>query len=342
MTKRIHKWDNIKALLIFLVVFGHFINSYIKAGEIFRSCYIFIYFFHMPLFIFVSGLFAKSTVDKNKNDKLAGFLLLHIVLKFVLAVSKYIYFGSFSFSLLREKNFPWYMLAMVFYPIIIRRLKNFKPAWVFTASIFLSLLIGFDKSISDFLIISRLIVFFPFYYLGYLLKSEDIIKITQNKNLKIACAVIFAVFTLAVFISGDLIYPIRPFLSGQNPYSGTKVALFLGPFVRFAFYIAAFLISFCVIVLTPEKSPREFMAYFGQRTLPIYCFHIFIMQIILYAFNLHDWLKTLPTPVMLIIVFLLSAAITAICSLSPFMKTVTWICDLPKKMIKEQPSEKNI
>ena len=56
---RSNSWDNIKGLLILLVVFGHCLwdlqdrhwNDLIVDG---------IYFFHMPAFVFVSGYFSKS------------------------------------------------------------------------------------------------------------------------------------------------------------------------------------------------------------------------------------------------------------------------------------------
>ena len=55
---RNYKYDNLKALLIFLVVFGHVLES--VPGEYRRIIYLAIYTFHMPMFIYISGYFSKT------------------------------------------------------------------------------------------------------------------------------------------------------------------------------------------------------------------------------------------------------------------------------------------
>ena len=57
--KRVCIWDNLKCVLIFLVVVGHFVNQFEDESSIMRSISFFIYSFHMPLFIFLSGLLEK-------------------------------------------------------------------------------------------------------------------------------------------------------------------------------------------------------------------------------------------------------------------------------------------
>lgn len=336
MTDRINKWDNIKAILILLVVFGHAISSFINMGMLPKSLYILLYSFHMPLFLFVSGLFSKSTVDKKKNDKLVGFILIHIILKAALSVTRYIYFGNFKFFLLSEKNFPWYMLVIALYPLIIRTIKKVKPTYVLTISILLSLLVGFDESFGDFLCISRLIVFFPFYYLGYILKSDDILKLTHNKKLKVICFAVLIIFTAAVFILKDKCLFISPLLSGRNSYHALAVNIFWGPLLRLLTYAVAFLISFCVITLTPERSPKNILAFFGKRTLPIYCLHIFVLQIFIYAFGMSDFIKSLSQEYAMLILGLMSVIITVICSFKPFVKATDFILNLPGKMTKSE------
>lgn len=59
-TKRIYKWDNLKCFLIVMVVIGHFVNQYAPISNTMKSLSLFIYSFHMPLFIFLSGLLQKK------------------------------------------------------------------------------------------------------------------------------------------------------------------------------------------------------------------------------------------------------------------------------------------
>lgn len=55
---RVLYFDIVKAVLIFFVVLGHIIGNHTK-NPIAKAIYLFIYAFHMPLFVFISGVFAK-------------------------------------------------------------------------------------------------------------------------------------------------------------------------------------------------------------------------------------------------------------------------------------------
>ena len=57
---RIAFWDNNKCLMICLVVFGHFAEFQAGSSDICKSMFLFIYTFHMPMLLFVSGVFFKT------------------------------------------------------------------------------------------------------------------------------------------------------------------------------------------------------------------------------------------------------------------------------------------
>ncbi len=64
MANRDSYFDNARFILIFLVVFGHLIQSYVDANTFVATLYKFIYAFHMPAFILISGYFAKGIYQK--------------------------------------------------------------------------------------------------------------------------------------------------------------------------------------------------------------------------------------------------------------------------------------
>lgn len=71
-TKRIYKWDNLKCFLIVMVVIGHFVNQYAPISNTMKSLSLFIYSFHMPLFIFLSDYYKKdghSDVSFNGTNR---------------------------------------------------------------------------------------------------------------------------------------------------------------------------------------------------------------------------------------------------------------------------------
>ena len=66
--KRDLYWDSLKFVLIFFVVYGHIIAHYSELSRINMATYNYIYLFHMPLFVFVSGRFSHIR-DKQKYKK---------------------------------------------------------------------------------------------------------------------------------------------------------------------------------------------------------------------------------------------------------------------------------
>lgn len=74
---RLHWLDVVKGIAIILVVMGHVTSNYINDNNIeiagsFRILHSFIYSFHMPLFMFISGyLFSSSLMKDYKTTALS-------------------------------------------------------------------------------------------------------------------------------------------------------------------------------------------------------------------------------------------------------------------------------
>ena len=64
---RIAYWDNLKSVLIFLVVFVHIILPVSEKGPMSYTTFYWVCLFDMSAFVFSSGFFAKSYVHKNKK-----------------------------------------------------------------------------------------------------------------------------------------------------------------------------------------------------------------------------------------------------------------------------------
>lgn len=61
--QRDYLFDNYKALLIILVVIGHFIEPAYKNNTLLYTLKWLIFSFHMPAFIFISGYFSKRELS---------------------------------------------------------------------------------------------------------------------------------------------------------------------------------------------------------------------------------------------------------------------------------------
>ena len=81
MKTREFLFDNYRAFLIVLVVLGHFIEpSYTETAYLTNLKY-FIFAFHMPAFIFISGYFAvkKSSPGKLVQKLLVPYLIFEVI-----------------------------------------------------------------------------------------------------------------------------------------------------------------------------------------------------------------------------------------------------------------------
>ena len=82
---RIKYWDLLKGIAIFLVVWGHTIQ-YGGSGSIFfdNKAFIFIYSFHMPLFLLISGYFLAKSAGRRSFVQNLEKKLVHIAIPAVL------------------------------------------------------------------------------------------------------------------------------------------------------------------------------------------------------------------------------------------------------------------
>lgn len=81
---RIAKWDNLKFFLILTVVVGHVAELYMGQSTSLRAVLFYIYIFHMPAFIFLSGLFFKKTVRQNDWTKVFSYFIFYVLVKILL------------------------------------------------------------------------------------------------------------------------------------------------------------------------------------------------------------------------------------------------------------------
>ncbi len=258
-------WDNIKGFLIILVVFAHLLYDF-QSDALISGVVSYIYMFHMPAFVFVSGFFGKS---KNSRSifSLSKLIFIYIVFNSLMG---FIY--GFQ-SLLQPVYSFWYIPAIVVWRLTAEKLSKIK--YIVPVLIFVSLMTGFFNSIDNTFGISRIICFYPFYMSGYLLSektAEGIIKQKASKRILKAAGllVLTAVLTTALWIllSPDT-YDLLMFSYGDK----------LGIVKRIVLFTAAYsAIIFILMAGTDEKIPL--LTMFGRNSLWIYVMHRIITLII--------------------------------------------------------------
>lgn len=277
-TKRIAKWDNVRLLLMFCVVLGHIINYLDLDMDTMNSVYLFIYAFHMPAFIFMSGLFAKRAVRHFRYDKAFTFLALYFVIKFSLFLTRVALSREAGFKLFSTIGVDWYAFVLFLFYLVTMFLQRFDRRYVLLASIFFGCMAGYDLTLGGRMVLARACSFYPFFVLGFALEQETLLKISRKLWVKlVAIVVLVAAGIVAAQCYNDLKW-LLPILKGFS-YRNLDEELFqFGGLYRLGSYAVAFLMTFAVIILIP--SFRGFWSKLGSRTMSIYAFHYCIIMIV--------------------------------------------------------------
>ncbi|MBQ8783286.1 MAG: acyltransferase family protein [Clostridia bacterium] len=329
MAKRIEKWDILKFILILTVVLGHFADFYTGKSELMRHIYLFIYTFHMPLFIFVSGLFSKRTVNEMRFEKIAGYLVVYLFTKLAFALYVLIAWGKFELELFDDGGLPWFMFAMFAFPLITYCVRKVKFPIVLAVSVAVALIVGYFRCVGTVLSLSRIIVYFPFFYVGYIIKIDDLQRFTDNKKVKIASAVFLILLAVAIFGFGENFYFLRSMFTGKNSYYSIKQHFYYAFVFRLLCYVISAAAGFAVIALTPNNSKVKLVTAFGARTLSVYVYHNIVLYIIYYHIGFKNVLSA-PLPWWALLVMIpISVGITLLLSLNIFYKPLEYMMNLP-------------
>ena len=168
--RRVLYWDNMKGFLIILVVFAHFLYQF-QSGRFLADALVdFIYLFHMPAFIFVSGYFGKSKNSRSPKS-IAKLLILYYLFNTAMGF-------LFGFeSLLIPVYSYWYLLALAVWRVTAPYLAKINHVQILLVPA--AILVGLLQDVDNTLAISRIIAFYPFYMAGYLSdpdKNKDLIQ----------------------------------------------------------------------------------------------------------------------------------------------------------------------
>ena len=259
------KIDSIKSVLIILMVLGHVLNySLYGLNQGFHN---FIYSFHMPLFIFISGIYSKTS-EISKLKRQVFFLLLTTI------VFQFLYLRNLNLeNWIRPYWILWYIFSLAIWKLILflfYRHIRIKQALITSFCIGLSagfLPVGYDFSLS------RILVFLPFIVLGFFISTEELFE--KIKKIKYYWAILLLISLGLIFIFYRNL-EILPLLKGSFNYYDLKlVSVSEGFILRLIYYVISILISCCIIRLTPLL-PLYFRKI-GQNSLFIYLFHGFFV-----------------------------------------------------------------
>ena len=275
MKQRYFYFDNAKFILIFFVVFGHMIRSFIEDSEMIFTIYKVIYSFHMPAFILVSGFFAKGFYQKGYIVKITKKLIVPYLI-FQLIYSIYYYYlngqTKIEWDLLNPHWSLWFLISLFWWNLMLLLVSKYKAFTSIIISMIIGLLVGYVDYVTNYLSLSRTFVFFPFFLLGYYLTKDHIRFLFKTRCRLVALAIFVIVF------AGFYCFPNNNYewLLGSKPYGDISGASVTAMFTRLGFYFLSFLMVFSFMSLVPRK--QYFFTQLGKNTLYVYLLHGFFIK----------------------------------------------------------------
>lgn len=272
------KIDNLKGLLIFLVVWGHLLECF--TGDLRLWIYLIIYSFHMPAFAYTTGYFSRFDPKRIVNKIWYPYCIYQIL---------YLIFQRFY---LQEKNtfqfttpywLLWYFVSSTFWMFILLILEKSQTRRIklILMTISVALLVGFDNSIGYYLSLSRTLVLFPFYLAGYYHYLDDFSKQNIHKFGRIFCSIgiflsIIAIWCFRGYIQASWFYHALPYKENDNCI-----------YIR----LLIFFVSILWLLFLSSAIPGykiKIISKMGQNTISIFLIHGFAVKF-LNKINFFHW-----------------------------------------------------
>lgn len=320
---RIYLFDNIKFLAILLVVIGHAINFLTETDNgnmLEKSLFLTIYSIHMPLFIFISGLFLRPMDKSTKfpKQKVISYILIGIVLRIMMSLLRLILGKNVSYSLFdMYDSFAWFMWAIAVFITLMWIFREYNTKIILLLSLLVGCMAGYDKFLGDKLALMRIAVFLPFFVAGYMIKPEQLSNLLSKTWVKVVSIFVAVGFIALFFINTDIYQYLRPMFTGRNSFEVLEECESIGGLIRLLCYAISSLFGLAVMSLVPNKN-LGIITKTGTKTLQIYFWHQ-VFLVLLSHFEVYGLISSVTGDTIATALYILIAvAVTFVCSLSVF------------------------
>lgn len=241
-----------------LVVFAHILLPF-QLSETIDGIFDYIYIFHMPAFVFLSGYFGKS----EKSCSFESIVKLAFLYFIFNSVMWFIYGDG---AILQPMYSYWYLLALIAWRLTARYLARFESITLLLVAV--AFLVGFFPSINNTLAVSRIIAFYPFYMAGYLFSEEKAEKFTNTAlSRRLPKGLLWLVGAGVVAVASRTYFRFTDDELLMVRYFNTMDA-----FARLVIFAVAAMAITAILHLTPNKK-IPLLSMMGRNSLWIFVIH---------------------------------------------------------------------
>lgn len=278
--------DALKGFTIIFVIIGHVLlgytnnNTFPEFQEIMLKINYWIYSWHMPLFMVISGFafkiayFKDKKLDKKRiNKQILNLILIYFIFQFGLCLLKIIFnnfvdnkmdFYNLILNLLIPNNIMWYIWVLVIYYFILKfiynQIDNFN---IYVCTVILGIIIKIiDNKFGIILGIRNLFYCFQFFIFGIWLANKYLLKENFEMNKKINLFS-WSYFIIYIFLLTTEYFNIFPIM--------IKIILEL---------ISAYSIIIILFRIFSKIKKLSFLILCGKESLVIYLLHTYFVTAI--------------------------------------------------------------
>ncbi|NRQ32351.1 acyltransferase family protein [Nonomuraea sp. NN258] len=264
--KRDSYLDNVKFLVIALVPTGHALVPTLAADSA-RAMYLFIYTFHMPLFVVISGYLSRSFWNSNaKTNKLVDtFVVPYVIVEVGYAALRFALGQKWSLTIIDPAWLNWYLLALLFWRLsapVWKRMKHPVPV-----AIAIYLVAGFSQISGDFSM-DRFFGLMPFFVIGLMLRPEHFDLLDRRLAKLLGVATLLGAAAVAVYLAPRA--PLGPFYFKES-YQDLELSWWAGLLLRGGLLVCSLAMCLAVLALVPRR--ETWFTDLGTRTLYCYLLH---------------------------------------------------------------------
>nr|WP_275588392.1 acyltransferase family protein [Microlunatus panaciterrae] len=304
--------DNTKAMLIVLVVIGHTIEPVIEdtPGNL---LYRFVYSFHMPAFVFITGYMAQRFRPSVRSYLRIVYTLVipYLIFQWLHALLEARFADkAFTWDILHPEWTMWFLAATAVWRAVAPLLL--KVPYVLPLSVAFSLGTGLWNPLPDVFALNRIVVLLPFFVFGLIVRPRhfDLFKKPVSRQAGFVVLIVLAALSL----------PLRAQLPAQVFYYNDSFMTMAdnlndGVWWRLVSYATGLAGTLAILSVTPRK--HRWWTYAGQYSLYIYLLH----TLILVPFRDLGLLEDMNTPIEVVAV----SAAAVVVALALGTRPVRWV-----------------
>jgi fucose 4-O-acetylase-like acetyltransferase len=282
--ERVAYLDNARYWVMLLVVIGHSLTQFTDMDSA-RGVYVWIYSFHMPFFILISGYTARGYMgDARQVRRIVSTLVIpYLLVETTMQLITRHYTGEPDpLRILSPQWLAWFMAAL-----FVWRLTT--PIWralryPITTSILISLLVGLFE-VPNVLALPKILGFLPFYVVGLHMSRERFERLADVR-IRVASVILLGTALIACYVYSRhwqtdwLLWKQR---YDEDPLGATAIG---GITQRSELLAVGFVLTFAALSLVPRG--RSWTTALGGRTFYCYLIHGYIILLLQHQFDVFD------------------------------------------------------